>query len=88
MAQNEIQKYYTGQNFYDAVRQPLNTFYENHDRLEKLSNFLNSAEATDYPNIPAGTLAEMGQLRAQVNTYIAASDTVDMLNKAKEFIRI
>lgn len=88
MAQNEVQKYYTEQNFYDAIRQPLNTFYENYDKLEKLSNFLNSASTADYPGVPADTLIEISQLRTQVNTYLAAVDTISMISKAKEFIRI
>jgi len=88
MAQNEVQKYYTEQNFYDALRQPLNALYENHDKLEKLSSFLNSAEAADYPAIPTGTLTEMGELRTQINTYLAAAETIAMINKAKDFIRI
>ena len=88
MAQNEIQKYYTDQNFYDAIRQPCNTLYEVHNRLEKLSNFLNSASAADYPGIPTGTLTDMGELRTQINTYLAAQTTIDMINKTKEFIRI
>ena len=88
MAQNEIQKYYSDQNLYDAVRQPLNTFYENYDRLEKLSNFLDSASAADYPTIPTGTLTELGQLRTQINTYLVAAETVGMIVNVKEFIRI
>ena len=88
MAQNEIQKYESTQNFYDAIRQPMNTFYENQLRLEKLSNFLNSAGAGDYPDIPSGTLTEMAALRTEINNYLADAATVSMVEKAKDFIRI
>ena len=88
MAQNEIQKYYANENLYDAIRQTLNTFYENHNRLERLSSFLNTAEETDYPDIPSGTLSDLDSLRTQVNTYIGNQTTVDLINQIKDFIRI
>ena len=95
MAQNEIQRYYStsvpavNSPFFDDVRQPLNTMYENHRRLERLSNFLNSAAAADFnPALEAGTLTDLGSLRTQINTYLAAQTTIDMIDEIKSFIRI
>ena len=88
MAQNEVQKYTSDQDFYNNVRNVLETWYNNHDKLEKLSNFLNSASAADYPTIPTGTLTDLSSLRTLVNTYLAATDTVTLMTDVKTFIRI
>lgn len=88
MAQNEVQKYSADQDFYANTRNPLETWYNTFDKLEKLSNFLNSASAGDYPTVPAATLTALGTLRTQINTYLAATETVNMMAEVKKFIRI
>lgn len=92
MAQNEIQKYENDDKFIINVRQPCETFYNNYQRLEKMANFLNSATATDYPanthpKINA-TLTALANLRTEINTYLAAQTTTDMLDEIKKFVQI
>ena len=88
MAQNEVQKYATGLDFARNVRVVLTQWYNVEFGLEKLSNFLNSAEASDYPDLTAATLSDLASLRTIVNTYLAATDTVALKNDAKTFIQI
>lgn len=92
MAQNEIQKYENDDKFILNVRQPCETFYNNFQRLEKMANFLNSADVTDYPanthpKINAA-LSDLGGLRTAINTYMAAASTIAMLDEVKEFVQI
>lgn len=88
MAQNEVQKYQADSDFYAGVRDVLDVLYDTHDALEKMSNFLNLADAATYPDIPSATLADLGALRTAVNTYLAAQSTIDMLDECKKFVRI
>ena len=88
MAQNEIQKYVDPQDLYANVRNVVETWYNTHDRLEKMSNFLNTATGTDYPGVPAITLTAMGALRTQIETYLAGTETVAMMDEVKKFVRI
>lgn len=88
MSQNEVQKYQTNQELYNGVRNPLETFYNTHDKFEKLSSFLNNASSTDYPSVPAGTMSALGTLRTTINTYLASTNTIDMINEVKKFVRI
>jgi len=88
MAQNEVQKYTQDQDLYANVRNVVETWYNTFDRLEKMSNFLNSAGAGDYPTVPAATLTALGGLRTQINSYLAASETVAMMAEVKKFVRI
>lgn len=88
MAQNDIQKYTNVEDFYANVRNPLEQWYNIYHKLEKMANFLNSADAGTYPTIPTGTLTDMGQLRTTINTYLSATDVQDMLTEVKTFIRI
>ena len=88
MAQNEIQKYTSDQDFYSNIRNVLETWYNNYDKLEKMSNFLNTASAADYPTIPTATLTDIGGLRILVNTYLASTDVLALMDDVKTFIRI
>jgi hypothetical protein len=88
MAQNSIQKYNNPQELYDTARHTLDYFYTTHDKIEKLVNFLNSADAASYPDIETATLTALGQLRTQLNAYLTDPEVVATLSKVKEFIRI
>ncbi len=88
MAQNEVQKYQSAQDFYNNVRNVLETFYNVHDKLEKMANFLNSADAATYTDIPAETLTALGNLRIETNTFLAAAETVGFVDEVKKFVRI
>jgi len=88
MAQNEVQKYTQDQDLYANVRNVVETWYNTFDRLEKMSNFLDSASAADYPTVPAATLTALGTLRTQINSYLAAAQTLAMLAEVKKFVRI
>ena len=88
MAQNEVQKYQSDNDFYSAVRDVLDVMYDTNDALEKMSNFLNLADAATYPNIPTATLTALGSLRTAINTYLSAQATVDMIAECKKFVRI
>ncbi|OQY16722.1 MAG: hypothetical protein B6I36_09875 [Desulfobacteraceae bacterium 4572_35.1] len=88
MAQNEIQKYTNNNDFYNSTRNPLETWRNNYDALRKLSDFLNTATAADYPDIPSATLTAVGGLRTQINTYLASDEVADMLAEVKKFTRI
>ena len=87
MAQNEIQKYSTDLALYQSVRNPLETFYNTFDKLEKLSNFLNSADAADYPGVPTDTITDMGTLRTAINTFLAATATTEFMTEVKNFVQ-
>ena len=88
MAQNGIQKYLTEADFFSSVRNPLETFYNNMNAMEKMSNFLNSASAADYPNIAVSDLTALSTLRTAINSFLASTDTETMLTETKKFIRI
>lgn len=88
MAQNEVQKYNTVVDLYSGVRRPLETFYSVFDKLERMANFLNSADATTYPDVPAATLTDMSELRTAINAFLVSADTLAFLEETKGFIRI
>ena len=88
MSQNEIQKYTSIQDFYANVRSPLEIWRNNYDALKKMSEFLNTATAADYPDITSGTLTAIGNLRTQINLYLASDEVADMLAEVKKFTRI
>ena len=85
MAQNAIQKYDSDADFHANVRNPLENWYNNDFKLERLYNFLQSAEAADYPNSP---LADLGQLRTALTSYFASTEYLALKAKIEEFIRI
>ena len=85
MAQNSIQKYLDAASFHGDVRIALETWNNTIFKLEKLDNFLQSAEAADYPTSP---LADLVQLRTLLATLLASADHVAFKSKVKEFIRI
>ena len=88
MAQNECQKYANTEHLYSQLRSSVSRFWDAMASLERLSVFLNTAEASDYPDIDATTLTAMGQLRTAVNNHESATETLALKNKIKEFIQI
>ena len=88
MAQNLIQKYTSDQDFFANVRTPLEQWYNTHDKLEKMQNFLSSATPADYPGITGQTLTDFGTLKTELDDYLAAQSTIDFLAEIKKFIRI
>jgi hypothetical protein len=88
MAQNNIQQYSDVTKLGASLRNTVSTFYNTMDEMERLSTFLNSAEAADYPGFDASTLADMGALRAAINAHIAAAETMALMASIKKFIQI
>jgi hypothetical protein len=88
MAQNDIQKYTTDQDFFNNIRNPLEILYNIHDKLEKMQNFLTSATPTDYPGITGQTLTDFSTLKTELNDYLAAQSTIDFMTEINKFVRI
>jgi hypothetical protein len=88
MAQNNIQKYDDVTKLGSGLRNTVSTFYNTMDQMERLSTFLNSAEAADYPGYDVGTLSDMGALRNAINAHMAATETVALMASIKKFIQI
>ena len=88
MAQNDIQKYSDASDLGRDLRNKVTTFYRAMDEIDRLSAFLNSAEAGDYPGFDVGTLLDMGELRTAINNHVTATETVALMTSIKKFIQI
>jgi hypothetical protein len=85
MAQNDIQRYASTEDFHANILNVLEQWFNNDFKLLKLDNHLGTASAADYPVSP---LTDLAELRTLLATLLASSDYVAFKTKVKEFIRI
>lgn len=88
MAQNDCQKYTDVNQLYQSTRNVLSTFWNSMNSMERLINFLETADATTYPAIPIETLTAFAQLRTALSNHASSAETVALMTKIKLLIQI